>query len=70
MYLSYTDHIIPNDSQHRVSIVHLMKISSGDLKIMEENKFDDIQWFNLNTLPELISPAALNPINVYKEIIK
>lgn len=69
-YLYYTDHIIENDLQHRVSIVHLMKIVSWEIRIMEPNKFDDMQWFDIDNLPDLISPAALNPIKVYKEMIK
>lgn len=65
-FLSYTDHIISQEWQHWVSIVHLMKVVSWVPRIMEIDKFDDIGWFDLKALPMPISPATLNPINVYK----
>ncbi len=56
---------------HRKSIYvdffFLAKKWSGDPKIMEKDKCDDMQWFPLNNLPENIVPSVKFAIENYQK---
>jgi ADP-ribose pyrophosphatase len=49
------NHIFPE--QHWVSSTFKAKIVSGDPRIIEPHKHDDIRWFSFNDLPENLSKA-------------
>jgi mutator protein MutT len=59
------DHILPE--QHWVTTTFLCKIRSGEPKIMEPHKHDDLGWFPLDKMPENLSIATQNSIKAYRE---
>ena len=59
------DHILPD--HHWVTTTFLCKIKSGEPKVMEQHKHDDVKWFKMDELPENLSVASTNSLNAYKE---
>ena len=59
------DHILPD--QHWVTTTFLCKIKSGEPKILEPHKHDDIKWFKMDEMPENLSVASTNSLKAYKE---
>ena len=66
-YLPHTDHIIKKDGQHWVAFNYIGKIKSGTPKIMEPEKCDKIEWFNVEKLPRKVSQTTIESIKNYKE---
>ena len=58
-----SDDIAPN--KHFITMHVLAKNSSGNLKVMEENKIDDWKWFDLDNLPEKIYSPSEKTIKTY-----
>jgi 8-oxo-dGTP diphosphatase len=59
------DHILPD--QHWVTTTFLCRIKSGEPKLMELHKHDDLKWFPLDKMPENLSIATTNSLKSYKE---
>ncbi len=49
--LGVTNHILPDEEQHWVAPVFLMRITSGTPQNMEPHKHEHLQWFSLDALP-------------------
>jgi mutator protein MutT len=64
-YLNYTDHIIPHEKQHWVAIAYLAKIVGGELKNMEPDKHEEIKWFPITEMPELLAATTVNSVEAY-----
>jgi mutator protein MutT len=54
-FLCYSNQILKRQRQHWVTINYLAKITKGRPKIMEPQKHDDLQWFDLKKVPKLES---------------
>ena len=59
------DHILPD--QHWITTTFLCRIKSGEPKVMESHKHDDVKWFKMDELPENLSIASQNSLKGYKE---
>ncbi len=63
-------HILFDNRENEEWIQHffLAKEWSGEIKNMEPNKCDDIQWFNINNLPKNTLPFVKSALEkIYKE---
>lgn len=61
-----THYIYPNgDEVSNVDIVFLCKEYSGELK-MQEDEVEDLVFFDVDSMPSLISPPIINAINDWK----
>ncbi|EKE28901.1 MAG: MutT/NUDIX family protein [uncultured bacterium (gcode 4)] len=68
--LALTDHIIKEDRQHWVSPTYLAKIVSWEIKNLEPHKCDELRWFDLDSIPELLTEPARAAIDEFKERLK
>ena len=50
-FLSYTDHILKDENQHWVGMNFMARIKSGEPKILEPDKNDDLRWFKFEEIP-------------------
>jgi len=57
--LEVSDHIIPEENQHWVAPSYVARLSSGEAKIMEPEKCDDLAWFPIDELPDNIIPYVM-----------
>ncbi len=64
-YLPHTDHIIDKENQHWVAINYIAKIKSGEPKMMEPHKCEELGWFDLDNLPEKTTQTTREPIEDY-----
>ncbi|EKE27124.1 MAG: MutT/NUDIX family protein [uncultured bacterium (gcode 4)] len=67
--LGYFDHILKSEKQHWVSFSFIAKITKWEIVNLEPNKCDEIKWFSLDNLPELIPQYTIDSIEVFKEMI-
>jgi len=67
-FLTVTDHIIPGENQHWVSVSYLGKIVSGKPAILEQEKCSEIKWFALNNLPENLTQPTKESVEAYKKL--
>jgi mutator protein MutT len=67
-FLGYTDHIIKGEEQHWVAFNYLAKISNGTPQILEPHKFDELQWFDLENLPEKTNQTTKEAVARYKKL--
>lgn len=52
-FLSYTDHILPEEGQHWLGLNFMAIICEGETaRNMEPSKFDDIKWFKFSDVPK------------------
>lgn len=65
---SVADDIQPN--KHFITIWIIAHHFSGDLKIMEKDKQDDWQWFDLSNLPQKIYSPSKKFIEAYLQTQK
>lgn len=49
--LDVVDHILPDEKQHWVSPTFLCRYKSGEPRILEPHKCEEIGWFSLDTIP-------------------
>ncbi|EKE28902.1 MAG: MutT/nudix family protein [uncultured bacterium (gcode 4)] len=59
----YADHFPENEKQHWISLSFIAKITWWEIINLEPNKCDEIRWFSLDNLPELISPNIKDSID-------
>ncbi|TSC93678.1 MAG: MutT/nudix family protein [Parcubacteria group bacterium Athens0714_25] len=65
--LPHTDHIIKKENQHWVAINYLADIKSGEPKIMEPHKCEEIGWFKINKLPSKTTQTTKEPARYFLE---
>ena len=63
--LKTDDHLLID--QHWITTTFVCEIKSGEPKILEPHKHDDIGWFPLDEMPDNLSNATINSIKRYKE---
>lgn len=68
--LGICDHIIEKEQTHWISPSYLAEIIEGKPQILEPTKHLDMQWFNVNHLPENITITTKNALENYKKQIK
>jgi ADP-ribose pyrophosphatase len=68
-FLSFTNSIMKEDSQHWVSLNYCAKIIKGEPKNLEPHKHEEIKWFKLDQLPEKVNPYTLDAIKEYLNIL-
>lgn len=67
-FLEVVSHIIPEEKQHWVSPSYVAKLVSGEAKIMEPEKCDEIRWVNISEIdPETLSLASKSNFLKYME---
>ena len=67
-FLEVVDHIIPEEKQHWVSPSFVAKYVSGEPKILEPEKCNEIKWVRLkNVNPDELSIASRSNFNFYIE---
>jgi len=65
--LSVSNHLIPEEKQHWVSPGFMCKIVSGEPKILEPHKCDQIGWFTLKELSQIpLSIVTIDKIKALK----
>jgi len=64
-YLPHTDHIIKRDGQHWVAFNLIAHIKSGRPKIMESEKHEKMEWFDLNKLPKATNQTTIESVKNY-----
>lgn len=64
--LGVCDHILPEENQHWVSPVFLVKISAGVPQNCEAHKHSNLAWFSLDALPSPLTLTAQNAIALLK----
>lgn len=58
------------EGKHFVNVHLIAKKYSGELKVMEPNKIDKWEWFDLNKLPENLYSSSRETINFYLKNVK
>jgi 8-oxo-dGTP diphosphatase len=62
------DHIIPDEGQHWVTNIFTARIASGEPKIAESEKCNEIGWFALDALPSPIARMAQGAFDTFLNI--
>lgn len=67
-FLEVVNHIIQEENQHWVSPSYVAKLISGEAKIMEPDKCDEIKWVKLSEIdPKTLSSASRSNFDKYIE---
>ena len=71
-FLGYRDmHRMDNEIKtHWIALDHLVLVDREKVENGEPHKFDDIQWFALDTLPERVHSGAAAMLERYKDLLK
>lgn len=56
--LEVCNHIIPEEKQHWVSPAFIARIVSGEPKIMEQGKNEEIGWFSIGKIPKPLTKSS------------
>lgn len=66
--LEVVNHIIPEEDQHWVSPSYIARCVSGQPKIMEPDKTDEIKWVNISEIdPSLLTEPSKSNFLKFKE---
>lgn len=68
-YLCYTDTYYEKDS-HWIAITYLAKIQSWEPKLMEAKKHSWLKWFDVDKIPDKITPRLKDAVETYKGYLK
>lgn len=63
--IEVADHLIPDEKQHWVAPSYVAKYVSGEPKVMEPHKIDEIKWVNLQDI-DLDSISLVSQSNLLK----
>lgn len=63
--IGFFDHMLPDE--HWVSMVLFTDSFSGELKIMEHDKIDDIGWYKMDEIPINLTTSAVLALDCYNE---
>lgn len=70
-FLGYYDYILQKEGRHWVSLFFVMeKISQNAPENKEPKKHTDLQWFDMDNLPDKLTVNTANAIKLYKKWIK
>lgn len=64
--IGYVNHFIEKEAQHWVSIIFFAQNYTGQVKNMEPNKCERIEWFSLDGIPENASPVVTRALELYE----
>jgi len=63
--IAAVNHLLPEEGQHWVAPTFQCKIKSGEPKIMEPHKHEELKWFSLDEMPENLSVATTRVMESY-----
>jgi len=63
--IAAVNHILPDEGQHWVAPTFKCKIKSGEPKLMEPHKHEELKWFPLDNLPSNLSVATTKVMESY-----
>jgi 8-oxo-dGTP diphosphatase len=64
--LCVTDHVLPEEEQHRVAPAYLGRIDSGEARNCQPLiKHARLRWFELGSIPENLTITASNALEAY-----
>jgi len=63
--LDVVDHILPNEGQHWVSPTYICRIVSGEPRILEAEKCDEIGWFHPHEMPDDLTQITRTNLEHY-----
>jgi NADH pyrophosphatase NudC (nudix superfamily) len=64
-FLSYTDHILPDEGQHWLGLNFMAIIKPNQqAKNMEPHKFDDVRWFKFGEVPSNLAMPTKESLNL------
>lgn len=66
LLLDAVDHILPEEGQHWVSPTFICRVISGEPRILEPDKCDEICWFGLDEIPENITKVTQVNLEDYR----
>lgn len=70
-FLGYYDYILQKEGRHWVSLFFVMeRISQNAPENKESKKHTDLQWFDMDNLPDKLTVNTANAIKLYKKWIK
>ena len=61
-FLCLSEHIIPADRQHWVSLIYVTEETTGEPWLTEPDKISEIGWFDLDALPTPLSVFARDAV--------
>ncbi len=65
--IAAVNHILPEENQHWVAPTFKCIIKSGEPKILEPEKHDELKWFPLGSMPENLSIATTRVMEAYRQ---
>lgn len=68
--LDAVDHILPDEHQHWVSPSFICRLKSGEPRIVEPDKCDEICWFKVEDIPKDITKATQSNLDDYKDYLE
>lgn len=63
--LPNTDQILKKEKQHWLAVNYIADIKKGEPKIMEPEKCDKLEWFDINQLPKKLTKTTKEPVKNY-----
>jgi mutator protein MutT len=57
-FLEVCNHILPEEKQHWISPTFIARVVSGEPRIMEPGKIEEIGWFNMNDIPRPLTLSS------------
>jgi len=69
-FLGFTEEILKEEKQHWVTFSYLAKIISGEVKNLEPEKHEEVEWFDLDNLPEKTVQNTIDSVNEYLKLKK
>jgi 8-oxo-dGTP diphosphatase len=67
--LDVVDHILPDEGQHWVSPSYVCRLVSGEPRIVEPDKCDEICWYPIDNIPSNITQATQVNADDYREYL-
>ncbi len=68
--IGYTNDIFEKENKHYITLCMTAEYESGEIKIMEPDKFDEWKWFALDDLPKPLFISPRNLIGLYQTEVK
>jgi mutator protein MutT len=68
--LDAVDHLLPEEGQHWVSPTFICRVKSGEPRIVEPDKCDEICWYAFDEIPGNVSQATKVNLEDYRDYLK